>query len=369
MDNVELVNEIDKLLAAMQKNDASDLHLKSGSKPIMRIAGHPHDVGTRTLGADDIKLLIKPMLTDRLQAHMEEHGGADLAYSVSGIGRFRVNIFRQRGAVSIAIRRVNTVIPTIEKLNLPPSVLNFAKKPSGLIVVAGVTGSGKSTTLAAMIEWINVNERVHIVTVEDPIEYMFRDKKAFINQREVGIDVDTFPNALRAVLRQDPDVILCGEMRDWETLQFALTAAETGHLVFGTLHANTSAQCISRIMDLFPPDKQDGVRQSLVFNLRGIMCQRLLPSIKQGVDRVPAVEIMFVNSTIQELIKDRKELKISDVIRASAEDGMLDFNQCLVTLVKTGYISKKTAMSYTDNPDQLNMNLKGIFLDQDRSIV
>ena len=365
----EIVNEIDKLLAAMHKNDASDLHLKSGAKPIMRITGQPHDVGNKVLTSEDVRLLVKPLMNDRLTEQLDRTGGADLAYSVSGVGRFRVNIFHQRGATSAAIRRVNTVIPTLEKLNLPPSVGAFAKIRSGLVLVAGVTGSGKSTTLASLIEHINQTQRVHIVTIEDPIEYIFRDKKAFINQREVGIDVDTFPSALRSVVRQDPDVILCGEMRDHETFQFALTAAETGHLVFGTLHANSSAQCISRILDLFPADKRDGMRQGLVFNLRGIICQRLLPSIKQGVDRVPAVEIMFVNPTVQELIKDKREIKISDVIRGGAEEGMLDFNQCLVTLVKSAFISKKTAMQSTDNPEQLNMNLKGIFLDQDRGIV
>jgi twitching motility protein PilT len=314
--------------------------------------------------------MVGEILTPSQKAQFERDTDLDFAYSIPGAGRFRLNVFRQRGAVSIAVRRVSSEIPSFEELHLPGETLRkIASMKQGLVVVAGVTGSGKSTTLAAMIEYINSTRRVHIVTIEDPIEYLYKDKKAFINQREIGIDVPSFQVALKSVVRQDPDVILIGEMRDPETFETALTAAETGHLVFGTLHSSTVAQTFGRIIDLFPPERERQIRQSLRFSLKAIVCQMILPSIKQGVGLVPCQEILIVNSTAQKLIADGEDKKLEQVVRGGKEDGMQDFNQSLVQLVQQGLISDKTALEASHNPEQLQMNLKGIFLGEDRKIV
>jgi twitching motility protein PilT len=238
-----------------------------------------------------------------------------------------------------------------------------------LILVCGVTGSGKSTTLAAMLEHINDSRRCHIVTIEDPIEYLYRDKKAFVNQREVGIDVEDFKTALKYVVRQDPDVILIGEMRDRETFEAGLAAAETGHLVFGTLHSSTVAATIGRILDLFPAEREKQVRAALRFNLRGVICQKILPSTRKGVSVVPALEIMIATPTVAKLIAEGEDHKLDTVIRGGAEEGMVDFNSSLVRLVKEGLIAEKTALEASGNPEQLKMNLKGIFLGDDRKIL
>jgi twitching motility protein PilT len=265
---------------------------------------------------------------------------------------------------------VNVKIPTFQDLNLPAPVLEqIASYNQGLVILAGVTGSGKSTTIAAMIEYINSNQKCHIVTIEDPIEYLYSDKKSFINQREVGVDVDSFKSALKYVVRQDPDVILVGEMRDAETLEAGLQAAETGHLVFGTLHASDVSSTVGRILDLFPADREKQIRQSLSFNLKAVVCQKLLPSCKEGISAVVAQEIMTNNITIQKLILMGEDKKIKDVVRGATQEGMQDFNQALVKLVNENFISKDMALSVSTNPDQLKMNLKGIYLGQDKGII
>ena len=359
--------EIDKLFELCSRHGASDLHLKAGNPPVLRVTGTMRALDTSPLSSEDIERLVYPMLSTSDLEKFKGKGDLDTAYAAPGVGRFRVNLFRQRGQAGLVARRVNNTIPSFEDLNLPSVLSKLAMYKQGLVLVCGITGSGKSTSLAAMIQHINTHRRCHIVTIEDPIEYMYEDKKALINQREVGIDVESFYTALRAVVRQDPDVILIGEMRDAETFSTALTAAETGHLVFGTLHSSTVPQTFARIFDIFPPEERNSVRQGLMFNLISIVCQKLAPTV-DGKGRVPVHEIMVMNATMQKLIQEEKEKKIADVIRTYEEAGMCDFNQSLFRLVKEEKITKKTALKMSHNPEQLKMNFKGIFI-SDRGIV
>ena len=262
--NEERRKELEKLLKLMRRYGASDMHLKVGQPPIMRIHGRIKLFDADPMTDEDVEGMIATVMSEDQLAKMRENLDLDFAISLEGIGRFRINAFRQRGSLSLAVRRVNTEIPSFEELHLAADTMKaIAEFTQGMVIVAGVTGSGKSTTLAAMIQWINMRRRCHVVTIEDPIEYLYEDHKAFVNQREVGLDVPSFNAALKSVVRQDPDVILIGEMRDPETFDTALSAAETGHLVFGTLHASNAAQCIGRIVDLFPPERERAVRQSL----------------------------------------------------------------------------------------------------------
>lgn len=359
--------EIDKLFEVCAKHGASDLHLKAGCSPVLRVTGTMRALDTPPLTSEDIEKLVYPMLPPVELGKFKESGDLDTAYSAPKIGRFRINLFRQRGKVGMVARRVNSTIPSFVDLNLPPILSKIAMFKQGIALVCGITGSGKSTTLAAMIQHINTHRRCHIVTIEDPIEYMYDDKKALINQREIGLDVESFNTALRAVVRQDPDVILIGEMRDAETFSTALTAAETGHLVFGTLHSSTVPQTFGRIFDIFPQSERDSVRQGLMFNLISVICQKLAPTV-DGKGRVPVHEILVMNPTIQKLLQEGKEKKMGDVIRNYQEDGMCDFNQSLYRLAEEGKITKKTALKMSHNPEQLKMNFKGIFI-SDRGIV
>jgi len=352
--------EIDKYFAAAAKLHASDLHMKVGRPPMYRVKGTIVRAEMPPFALDQLNDLFSEILGPKQRAQLEELGGADFAYSIRHIGRFRVNIFRQRGALSLAARAVKTKIPTIEQLNLPPGVKKTILFDSGLVLVSGITGAGKSTTLSALIQIINQTQRLHIVTIEDPIEYLYTDDKAIINQREVGIDVPDFPNGLRHVVRQDPDVILVGEMRDAVTFEMALMAAETGHLVFGTIHSASAAQTIGRVLDYFPTERHYQIRQLLYFNLRAVVVQKLLKGLRQDIPRVPAVELMFVNPYIKKLIFENEDKKIPDTIRASRQEGMQDFNQSLCDLVKRGLVSEEAALEASPNPDQLSMNLKGI---------
>jgi twitching motility protein PilT len=271
-----------------------------------------------------------------------------------------VNLFKQRGRLSLVARRVSNKIPTFENLHLPPSIEKLCHYDQGMIILAGVTGSGKSTTIAAMLDYLNERERVHILTIEDPIEYLFSDKKAVINQREIGIDVLDWSTALKHAVRQDPDVILVGEMRDRDTFEAGMHAAETGHLVFGTIHASTAPSTIGRILDLFPADMHQAMRQSLSFNLKAVICQKLLPSIKPGIQRVPTNEIMILNPTIRELITKGEDKKLSDAIRIGHLEGMMDFNESLRLLVEQGDVDRATALEVAPNPEALKMAFKGI---------
>lgn len=366
--------EIYKLFRLMEKYRASDLHLKSNSPPVLRVAGSLRKLDLPPLSAQQVWDLVSEILSPDQADILTKTGNMDLAHAFENnsgkLARVRINAFRQRGDISLVARRVNTSIPSFEELHLPGDVFRkLATLEDGLILVAGITGSGKSTTLAAMVDYINSLRRCHIVTVEDPIEYIFEDKKAFVNQREIGLDVESFPLALKHVVRQDPDVIVLGEMRDDVTIQTGLTAAETGHLVFGTLHASTVPQTISRILDLFPGDRQDQIRMGLEFNLRSIICQKLLPSIRQELDRVPALELMIVNPIIKKLIRTGEQEKIAQAIRSGQKEGMIDFTSHLVQLVKESYIDKAVALGAAPNPDLLEMNLQGIVLDEGRGII
>jgi twitching motility protein PilT len=362
----EAMKEIDKLFAASMKTGASDVHLKVGSPPLFRIHGTIVRAKLPPLTMNHIRQLIGEIMGPKELQALEDVGSADFAHGVKGVGRFRVNVFKQRGAISMAARRVQTDIPTIEQLNLPEGVKIVPTYESGLVIVAGVTGSGKSTTLAALIEIMNQTQAMHIITIENPIEYLYRDSKSFINQREVGLDCVSFYDGLKYAVRQDPDVILVGEMRDEDTVETALMAAETGHLVFGTVHASNAAGTIGRILDFFPVTKHHQVRQLLFFNLKAIVVQKLLRGARPDVPRVPAVELMLVNPMIKKLIFDSEDNKIPDVIRSSRQEGMQDINQSLMDLVFRGLITEQVALENSPNAEQLAMNLKGIVLGSDR---
>jgi twitching motility protein PilT len=292
-------------------------------------------------------------------------GDADLAYGISGLGRFRVNVLRQRGSVGIVMRHVRGKILNFSDLHLPPAMEKIADLPRGLVLITGTTGSGKSTTLASIIDWINQRKALHIVTLEDPIEFLHTNKKSIITQREISIDTKDFMVALRAAMREDPDVILIGEMRDAETFQAAISAAETGHLVFSTLHTTNAMLTIDRILDMFPSNMHDQVRSQLALQLRATVSQRLIP-MADGKGRVPAVEILFNNPAVASLIRENNLRQIPVAIANGKEEGMQTFNMSLVSLIKQKLIREDEAMYYSDNPDELRMNLQGIFLSKDR---
>jgi twitching motility protein PilT len=353
--------EVNKLFRMVMKHEGSDLHLKVGLPPMMRLRNAIRHMEMKAINSEEMERLLFPIMSPRSQKLLEDTGGADFAHVIGQDEcRFRVNIFRQRGKLSLVARRVNTKVPTFEKLGLPQTIEKLCHYDQGMIILAGVTGSGKSTTIASMLDYINERERVHILTIEDPIEYLFVDKKAVINQREVGIDVSDWHIALKHAVREDPDVILVGEMRDRETFEAGLNAAETGHLVFGTIHASTAPSTVGRILDLFPADMHPAMRQSLAFNLKAIVCQKLLPSIKPGVQRVPTNEIMVMNPTIRELIIKAEDKKLPDAIRIGFLEGMLDFNESLRQLVERGDVDRATALEVAPNPEALKMAFKGI---------
>ena len=354
-----------KLIQRAVQKDASDIHLKTGSPPYFRIDGEMLALGDTPLTKEAMDEILGALLSDDQRRFFMKNGEVDLSYYEKGVGRFRVNIFRQRGSASCVMRRIKTKILSFDQLHLPPSTVRFAQMQRGLVLVTGTTGSGKSTTLASIIDHINDTRRCHVVTIEDPIEYVHADRKAVINQREITIDTRDFSSALKAVMRQDPDVILVGEMRDLETFTAAISAAETGHLVFSTLHTTNVMQTIDRIIDLFPTTQHDQVRSALALNLRAIMCMRLLPRA-DGVGRVPACEVLFANPSVRVLIKENRVRQLDMAIQQGREDGMQSFNDSLHDLVKTGLISLETAVEVSDNPEDLQMMLQGIHLSSKR---
>jgi twitching motility protein PilT len=350
-----------KLFRMVMKMQSSDLHLKVGQPPMMRLRGDIRRTEMRPLTHEDMERLMYPLLTPKLRKILDDEGGVDFSYVIGQDEcRFRVSLFRQRGRLSLVARRVNTSIPTFEKLGLPPVIERLCKFDEGLVILAGVTGSGKSTTIASMLDYVNARESLHILTVEDPIEFVFTDKMSYINQREIGLDSRDWHKALKDAVRQDPDVILIGELRDIETFEAAVHAAETGHLVFGTIHASSAATTINRIMDLFPPEKHPAIRQALANNLKAVVAQKLVKSIKPGTSRLPTNEIMIVNAMIRELISRGEDKKIPDAIRIGYLEGMVDFNENLRQLAERGDIEKSVALEVSPNPDQLKMMLKGI---------
>lgn len=353
---------IDKYFLAMKKYGASDVHFKADTPVKFRVKGDIRNLDGGALTSEQVDALFFEIMSEKHQSRYLTEGSTDFAYQLPGAmgERFRINIFRQRGQTSAACRRVPREILNYEQLHLPPVLSKLAQLHQGLILLAGITGSGKSTTIAAMIDQINATRACHIVTIEDPIEFLYEDKKAFINQREVGIDVADFPKALKYLMREDPDVVLIGELRDNETFEAALNAAETGHLVFGTIHASSGPSTIARLLELFPEEARALIRTSLVFNLQAVICQKLLPTIHPKFPRIPAVEIMICNSTIRKLIEEERDSDIASVIRASHNEGMVDFTESLRKLVEAEFISVKTAYAVAPNPDELKMRLKGI---------
>ena len=354
--------ELNEILQVAMKAGASDIHIKAGLPPIFRIDGqlYPYKEAPR-LSPDVVNKMAFGIMTKAQQEKFKEAGEIDLAYGVPGLGRFRVNIFQQRGTIGIVLRVIPFGVKTIEELNLPPIVGKLALEPRGLILVTGTTGSGKSTTLAAMIDLINSTRTCHIVTIEDPIEFLHRDKRSIINQREVGFDTKSFAVALRAALRQDPDVILVGEMRDFETIETALLAAETGHLVLSTLHTLDATETINRIVAVFPPYQQKQVRLQLASVLRGIISQRLVPRA-DGKGRVPAVEVLVNTARIRECIEDKDRTKeIRDAIASGfVAYGMQTFDQSLLQLYRKGLITLEEALKQCSNPDDFKLKISGI---------
>jgi twitching motility protein PilT len=346
-----------ELLEIMVKRNASDLHITVGSPPRIRVDGKLIPIENMPpLTATDTKELCYSILTDAQKHKFEENLELDLSFGIKGLSRFRANIFMQRGAVAAAIRTIPWQIRGFKELGLPDILNELVKKPRGLILVTGATGSGKSTTLAAMIDRINEERADHIITIEDPIEYLHSHKKALINQREVNADTKSFKDALKYVLRQDPDVVLIGEMRDLETIEAALTVAETGHLTLATLHTNTAVQTINRIIDVFPPHQQEQVRVQLSFVLEGIICQQLIPK-KSGQGRVLAIEILIPNPAIRNLIREDKIHQIYSMMQTGqAKFGMQTMNQSLLELYQKGLISYEDALTRSPEPQEmLNM--------------
>lgn len=342
-----------ELLELMVKNNASDLHITTGTPPRIRVDGKLVPLNMPPLTATDTKELCYSILTDAQKHKFEENLELDLSFGVKGLSRFRANIFMQRGAVAAAIRTIPWQIRSFKELGLPDILNELVKKPRGLILVTGATGSGKSTTLAAMIDRINDERSDHIITIEDPIEYLHSHKKALINQREVNADTKSFKDALKYVLRQDPDVVLIGEMRDLETIEAALTVAETGHLTLATLHTNTAVQTINRIIDVFPPHQQEQVRVQLSFVLEGIICQQLLPK-KTGGGRVLAIEILIPNPAIRNLIREDKIHQIYSMMQTGqAKFGMQTMNQSLLDLYQRGLISYEDALTRSPVPEEM----------------
>lgn len=355
--------EIDKLFRALVKLQGSDLHLKVGRPPFVRVAGTLRPLNREPIDEDEMVRLIFPMLDERLRRILDEDGGCDFAYVVQIDDirwRFRVNVLQQMGYLGMVARRINNYIPDFEKLFLPPILEDLCKFHQGMILLAGVTGSGKSTTIASMLNWINRNYRKHILTLEDPIEFTFTEDKCLINQREIGIDVKDFMIGMKHAVREDPDVMLVGEMRDRETFETAIQAAETGHLVFGTIHASTAPSTLGRILDLFPSEMHSAIRSAIAFNMKAIIAQKLLPSIKEGVQRVPTCEIMIFNPTVRKLILDGQDHKLPDAIRLGYQEGMQDFTLSLKQLVERRLIDRATAFEVAPNPEALSMALKGI---------
>jgi twitching motility protein PilT len=351
--------EVNKLFRMVMKHEASDLHLKVGQPPMMRLRGDIRKADMRPLTQEDMERLLLPHLKEKHRRILEDEGGVDFSYVVGQDEcRFRVSLFKQRGRLSLVARRVNNFIPSFKDLGLPESIESLCHFNEGLIIFAGVTGSGKTTSIAAMLDFIAAHEPLHILTIEDPIEFTYTDKKSYVNQREIGLDCMDWHKALKDAVRQDPDVILVGEMRDTYTFEAAIHAAETGHLVFGTIHASTAATTINRILDLFPPDKHLAIRQALANNLKAVVAQKLMKGLKKP--RVPTNEIMIVNPIVRKLISEGEDLKLPDAIRMCYEEGMVDFTENLRQLVDRGDTDKQTALEFAPDPEKLKMAFKGI---------
>ncbi|HHN77404.1 MAG TPA: PilT/PilU family type 4a pilus ATPase [Phycisphaerales bacterium] len=340
--------------------ESSDLIIKTDQPPSLRIKGTLKKLNTDPVTMEDWVKIIDNILTDEQKQDLKKFGSVDFAYDYNEDTRFRVNLFQARGKISVAARRITSNILPFEKLGLPPIMADIAMQPQGIVLLCGVTGSGKSTTIASMLDYVNQRKKVHILTIEDPIEYIFTDKKATINQREIGIDCLDFKIALRALVRENPDIVLVGEMRDQETFEAALHAAETGHLVFGTIHSSSTTQTFSRIYGLFEQDEVDQVRQILGYQMRAFVYQKLLPTLHENIHRIPAIEILINNGVVRKHILEGREGELREYLNSieARQSGMIDFNQSLVELVESEMIHLRVAMEATPNADELQMRLK-----------
>jgi len=349
-----------KYFEAAVKFEASDLIMRGGQQPKLRLRGKLKNLDTPVLDEHDFEKWVEQGISETQWQFYGVHGSLDLGVNLDEENRFRVNVFRTRGRSGIAARRVSAKILNFEELYLPPVCKQIAELGQGLVLLAGITGSGKSTTIASILNYINKTRACHILTIEDPIEYLFKDDKAIINQREVGIDVPDFNTALRAMVRENPDVVLIGEMRDRETFEAALRAAETGHLVFGTIHASSAAQAFGRIYDLFPQEEREAIRNLLAHQVQAILYQKLLPTLKEELQRVPAVEVLLQSVPTRKYIMDGREHDLGDVIKEQRQSGMQTFTDSLVHLVESNMVHPRVAQQAAFSPEELKMRLRGI---------
>lgn len=356
-----------KILSVCVESGASDVHIKVDSPVILRLNRQLIAIECPTPTEEWINKVVSKIVPVHSKARFENDREVDFSYYFPGIGRFRTNVYQQRGTFAIAMRYVKTKAPSFEVLGLPEQLKKIAEEPRGIVLLAGTTGSGKSTTLAAMIEHINDNFRKHIITLEDPIEYVFEDNQSVIEQREIGLDTQSFETGLRTMLRQDPDVIMVGEMRDATSFAAAMSAADTGHLVLSTLHTTNSAQSIGRILDFFPAEEREQVRRQLASTLCSVICQRMVTTTRGTV--TPAVEILINTPTVRKLLEENRLEKISVAIETGTDDGMQNFNQHLLKLVQGGIVTEEEALSKASNPEALKMNLRGIFLSEGARII
>src|SRR5713226_3332058 len=346
-------NSIDELLEHMVTRDASDLHVTAGAPPVIRVRGDVERLeGYEALTPEDTQQLLYRILSSEQQKQFEIKRQLDFSYSMPGLARFRVNVYFQRESIGAAFRLIPAEIKTLEELGIPATLHQLAQKPRGLVLVTGPTGSGKSTTLAAIIDEINRNRSEHILTIEDPIEFLHRHKRCIVNQREIGPDASSFAEALRAALRQDPDVILVGEMRDLETISTALTAAETGHLVFGTLHTQSAPSTIDRIIDVFPAEQQEQIRIQIAGSLQGVVTQALLPTA-DGMGRVPALEVLLPDDAVRNLIRQAKIVQVYSVMQTKTAGGMQTMEQSLADLITRGVVELEVGLTRSSRPAQL----------------
>jgi twitching motility protein PilT len=361
---MELFN---KILKTAVDGGASDIHLKIGTPVIFRINRELIAIECPFPTEDWMNKMVEHVTPRHLQKRRDEDREIDFSYYVPGIGRFRTNLFQQRGQWCLAMRYVKTNVPSFQELGLLDQVKRIAESPRGIVLVCGSTGCGKSTTLAAMIEHINANYKKHLITLEDPIEYVFEDNQSVVEQREVGLDTLSFHHALVHILRQDPDIIMIGEMRDDISFSAAMSAADTGHLVLSTLHTTNAAQSVSRILDFFDANEREQIRRQLAGTLQAVICQRMVPTIAGAM--TPAVEIMINTPTVKNMIEENRLDKLGAAIETGGDDGMINFNQALFNLVKEGKVTEKEALAKASNPQALEMNFKGIFLDEGRRIL
>lgn len=347
-----MIQTVEQILSTAKKAGASDVHITVGLPPKMRVNGRLITMeGDRLLPPDTMEMAIRVM-NDKQKAHFEEKGEVDMSYAIAGEGRYRVNVFKQRGSIAMAFRLVDTVVPSPEVLGVPESVVDLYQKKRGLILVTGPTGSGKSTTLAAIIDKINKNRDAHVITLEDPIEYLHQHDMSIVNQREIGLDTMSYANALRAALREDPDVILVGEMRDFETISVAITAAETGHLVLSTLHTIGAASTVDRVIDVFPPHQQQQIRVQLANVLEAVISQQLIPTA-DGKGRVAAFEVLHSNSAVRNLIREGKTHQLLSVMQTNRKAGMLIMDDAIMSLYSQYKIDREMAIQFAQDPENM----------------